>query len=106
MDTRGVHGPNFPGPAHSHYGPARPVKVICKARPVQACSLAGPAGPIGTVVGHHAAALNAGDERKDDVLVIIQFFKNDNEILPQQVFRSIIRFFISIFYSSRATFLT
>ena len=40
-------GLNFragPGPAHSHYGPAQPgslINVICKARPVQAHSLAG-----------------------------------------------------------------
>ena len=25
MCTIGVHGPNFPGPARSHYGPARPI---------------------------------------------------------------------------------
>jgi len=45
----GVHGPKFPGPACSHYSPARPgplIKVICKALPVQAHSLAGPARPV------------------------------------------------------------
>jgi len=43
-----VHGPKFPGPARSHYGPARPgllIKVICKSRSSQARSLAGPAQP-------------------------------------------------------------
>jgi len=43
----------------------------------------------GPFISRPGPALNAGNERNDDLLVIIHFFKNANEILPQRVFRSI-----------------
>jgi len=45
---RGVHGPKFPGPAWPSplaLWPGPLIQLICKARPVQARSLAGPAWP-------------------------------------------------------------